>query len=217
MTLSFAVTISGAVEGPGDEAVLRKLIERCGAALGTTYGKSGKDHLLLQLAGYNSAAHHSPWLVLVDLDQDDMATGCVGSLRSFWLPNPAPLMCFRVVVRAVEAWLLADRPNMARFLGVAAQRVPADPEKMSDPKQALVNVARQSRFRRINEGMVPRQGSGRHVGPLYTACLIDFAQNHWDPDIAAQSSASLQRAMVRLSALVLEQSTGMDAAGPAED
>jgi len=58
--------------------------------------------------------------------------------------------------------------------------------------------------------MVPRIGSGRHVGPLYTACLIDFAQNHWDPHAAAQSSASLQRAMLRLSSLISTQSTGMD-------
>src|SRR5438128_2735368 len=103
MKASAPVTLSGAVEGPVDEAVLARLVTEAGASLATVYGKKGKDHLLRQLAGFNSAAQFAPWVVLVDLDRDEE---CAPTCLPAWLPNPAPQMCFRIVVHAVEAWLL---------------------------------------------------------------------------------------------------------------
>jgi hypothetical protein len=41
----------------------------------------------------------------VDLDSD---TGCAPPLCEQWIPGPAPFLCFRVAVREVEAWLMAD-------------------------------------------------------------------------------------------------------------
>jgi len=64
------VVVSAAVEGIVDEAVVRKLIVQAGGRPGTVYGKSGKPHLRRQIQGYNNAARHSPWIVLVDLDRD---------------------------------------------------------------------------------------------------------------------------------------------------
>jgi len=51
------------------------------------------------------------------------------------------------------------------YLSVSANRVPREPEEVPDPKQALVNIARRSRNRAIRQDMVPREGSGRPVGP----------------------------------------------------
>ena len=192
-------TVLGAVEGPGDEAVLRKLVDWSGATLGAVHGMTGKDHLLKHLPGYNNAARYASWVVLVDLDQDDV---CAAGISRRWLPNPAPLMCFRVVVRAVESWLLADRANLTRFLGVSATLLPPDSDPVTHPKRALVDLARRSRLRAIREDMPPRPGSGRQVGPLYTARVIEFATDHWDPDRAADTSDSLRRCMSRLRALV---------------
>jgi len=191
--------VLGAVEGPGDEAILRRLVEGSGATLTVAHGMAGKDHLLKHLPGYNHAAHYSPWVVLVDLDLDDQ---CAGAFCNRCLPDPAPLMCFRVVVRAAESWLLADRANLSRFLGVSAALLSSDPDAVTHPKRALVDLARRSRFRAIREDMAPRPGSGRQVGPLYTARVIEFARLHWDPDRAAGTSESLRRCMNRLRALV---------------
>jgi hypothetical protein len=196
-----SVVISGAVESDVDEAVLRRLVEHVGATLGPIHGKQGKTHLLQRLCGYNRAARLSPWVVLVDLDRD---ADCAPPFRTSWLPNPAPLMCFRVAVRALEAWLLADRERLARFLTIAPSRVPLDPESADDPKRTMVDLARLSRRRDIREDMVPRQGSGRTVGPAYTSRLSEFAldtTSGWRPDVAASTSPSLNRCLGCLSRL----------------
>jgi hypothetical protein len=186
------IVISAAVEGIVDEAVVRKLIAHAGATPGEVYGKQGKSLLRQRIAGYNNAAQRAPWIVLVDLDRDD---DCAPPLRNAWLPHPAPHLCFRIAVREVEAWLLADGERLAELLSVARKRLPADPEGLDDPKTTLVNLARTSRRRAIQEDMVPRQASGRQVGPAYSSRLIEFVSSYWRPDVAAARSESLQRAI----------------------
>jgi hypothetical protein len=114
-------------------------------------------------------------------------------------------MCFRVVVRAIESWLLADRARIARYLGVSKAIVPDDPDALDNPKQHLINLARRSRRRAILDEIVPRQTSGRIVGPLYTSWVIEFASNlegGWRPRVAAERSQSLRRCIGALGRLV---------------
>jgi len=196
-----AVTISGAVEGLIDEAVLRRLIAWTGAVPGPVHGRHGKAFLRKQMDAYNRAARSVPWLVLVDLDHD---ADCPPPLLDEWLPEPAPHMCFRIVVREIEAWLLADRERLARYLGVGVAQIPADPEAIADPKRALVHIARQSRRKDIRADMVPRPRSCREVGPAYNSRLIHFVndqRNGWRPDVAARSSESLRRCLLQLQRL----------------
>jgi hypothetical protein len=202
--VSEPVVISGAVEGILDEAVLRRLIQEIGAITGPVYGKSGKPFLLNKLNAYNQAARFSPWVILVDLDHDD---DCAPPFRESYLPNPAPYMCFRIVIREIEAWLMADRERLAKFLSVGISRIPHDPEKLDSPKSVMVEIARHSRRRDLREDMVPRTGSGRAVGPAYTSHLIEFARNYntgWRPHIAAKTSDSLNRCMVCINGLIVE-------------
>ena len=167
------VVISAAVEGLTDEAVVRKLITQTGAVPGQVYGRMGKGALRARINGYNNAAKHAPWIVLVDLDH---GADCAPSLCKDWIPARASKLCFRVAVREVEAWLLADRERVARFLSVSPSRVPSDPESENNPKQIMVNLAAQSRRKDIRNDMVPRRGSGRDVGPAYTSSsLLKFA------------------------------------------
>jgi hypothetical protein len=201
MMNGFPVVISAAVEGIVDEAVVRRLIEHVGAKLGPVYGKSGKPKLLQHIKGYNEAARLGPWIVLVDLDRD---TECAPPFCAEWLPSVAPKMCFRVAVREVEAWLLADRERLADFLHISISKIPSAPESIEDPKQTMVNMARRSRLRAIQKDMVPRPESGRQVGPAYPSRLIEFVENRekgWRPDVAAGSSSSLHRCLQCLSRL----------------
>ena len=189
------VVISGAVEGFLDEAILKRLIIYAGARPGPVYGKKGKPHLLGKIGGYNQAAQFAPWAVLVDLDQD---AACPPPMRGLWLPQPARNMCFRIVVREIEAWLFADRERLARFLAVSKNLIPTDPEAIVSPKEALAQLAQRSRRRDIREDIAPRPGSGRPVGPSYSSRLIQFVQDAqwgWRPEIATQSSASLTRCL----------------------
>jgi hypothetical protein len=112
-------------------------------------------------------------------------------------------MCFRVAVRAVEAWLLADGEAIAGFLGVARTAIPSrSPDDLDDPKRMLVEIAKSSRRREIREDMVPRPASGRSVGPAYASRLIEFATSAWRPEVAAMCSESLRRAIASLERLV---------------
>jgi len=162
------VVFSAVVEGLTDEIVLRRVVESCGAALGSVYGKNGKDSLRRQLHHYNQAANFLPWIVLIDLDQD---ADCAPAARAIWLTAPAPKMHFRIAVRAVENWLLADRETLAAFLSISEAHIPAEPESLNNPKATLVNLARRSRRRILREEMTPRPGSGRSVGPVYISRL----------------------------------------------
>lgn len=195
--------ISVAVEGPTDEVVACKLITHVGGEPGPVHGKKGKEHIKQHIKGYNNAARHAPWLVLVDLDHEE---DCAPLLCLTWLPHPATGLCFRVVLRAIETWLLADAETLSIFLGVARSRIPDQPESLDDPKTTMVNLARKSRRRAIREDMVPREGSGRSVGPAYTSRLIEYVTAHWRPEAAVNRSDSLARAIRCLRRLVEESS-----------
>lgn len=197
-----SVAAQGAVEGVLDEAVLRRLAADAGIHMGVVFGRSGKPHLRDRIAGYNQAARFSPWIVLLDLDHD---FDCAPSLCAEWLPNPTDHMRFRVAVREIESWLLADRAGIAAFLGVPMRMVPSAVDDLDDPKRTLVEIARNSRRRAIREDMVPRPGSGASIGPAYTSRLVEFVQmgkrGRWQPASAAESSPSLSRCIRALAEL----------------
>jgi hypothetical protein len=186
------------VEGPVDDAVVRRLVQEVGHSVGSVHIKNGKPALLEKLAGYNAAARIAPWLVLLDLNGD---ADCAPRFVDMHLKSPAEHMMFSVAVKQVEAWLLADRTNLARFLRVSQAKLPTDPESLTHPKRVVVDLARYSRDRRTREEMVPRPGSGRSVGPAYVARMIEFIELVWNPDGAAGQSESLRRCIARLRAL----------------
>jgi hypothetical protein len=192
-------SISGVVEGITDQAALTRLIKHINAEVGQLSTSDNKKRLLKQLENYNRAAQFSYWIVLLDLDLDFT---CAVKAKDAWLPNPAEYMCFRIVVRKLESWFLADRENIARFLGVSIAVVPKAPEDLEDPKLEMVNLARRSNKRAIVANMVPREGSGRDTGIAYATMLIDFATNHWSLENAAENSESLRRCIACMKRLV---------------
>ncbi len=195
-----------ALEGASDEGAIQRVLQHCGGHPAGILGRSGKTHLLQRLGSYNAAAAGSPWLVVVDLDNDFAA--CAVDARAAWLPtaNTQPGMCFRIAVREIEAWLLADAEAIADFLGVARTLVPAQPEGLPNPKQEIVKLARKSRKRAIREGMVPRDGSGAVIGPTYVADLNEFASSAWRPMTAAMVAPSLAKFVDRMCDMVLAYS-----------
>jgi hypothetical protein len=196
------IVISSAVEGLVDEAVVKRLIVEAGGEIGPIYGKRGKSLLRQRVNGYNNAARHTPWIVLVDLNRD---ADCPPPLKALWLPNPGLFMCFRIAVRQIEAWLLADRERFASFFRARLSDIPSDPELLDDPKEAVIELSRKSRSRDIRLDMVPRPGSGRKMGPAYVSRLIEYAsdrQRGWRPERAARSSGSLNRSLNRIRELI---------------
>jgi hypothetical protein len=189
-----------AVEDDLSESVIRRLLVDTGRDyfVGTVFGRGGSGYLRSTAKNWNAAAAAgTPILLLTDLDQHP----CPPGLIEDWLDSaPHSNLIFRVAVREVESWLIADREGFAEFLGISDAAMPLQPDQLPDPKQSLVNLARRSRTRKLRESIVPRKDSTAVQGPDYNGCLGDFVRNRWNPNAAMQRSPSLSRAWDRLTA-----------------
>ncbi|MDR0764067.1 MAG: DUF4276 family protein [Synergistaceae bacterium] len=156
------------------------------------FGKIKKN-----IAGYNSAAMFSYFFVITDLDRHE----CAPSLIREWLPAKRNLkLIFRVAVREVESWLLADRENFARFFAVNPALVPFPPDEINDPKQVVFAIAKRSRKRNIREG-IPPTDEYVSIGPGYNIEFRDFIKNYWSLGDARKNSPSLDKALKSLEKL----------------
>ena len=192
--------VSYAVEGRTDQPVAEKLLQASGLNPYRAFITNGKANLDKKLPDLNRSAAHLTWLVIRDLDQDDR-NRCVPDLLVNLLGGRANgRMCFRLAVRSIEAWLMADSEAFAEFFAVR-RRLADRVDELDDPKTSLINLCRSSRRRQIREGLPPSQGSGRRVGPEYVAIMQDFVRRSWCPDRARRRSPSLERALASLDRL----------------
>lgn len=187
------------VEGDLDEAAAVKILAATHHVPGVYYGKRGWGYIRNKIQGFNQAARVLHCLTLVDF----MDTGlpCPPEVVTSWLPHRQPRMLFRVVVRELESWLLADRGNLADFLRVDLALMPLAPEWLADPKHELINIARHSRLRRIRSAVVPDAGTTAQVGKLYVSEMMQFIETRWDLQVARASAPSLDRCLAALEAL----------------
>lgn len=192
------IPVNLAVEDELSETILRKLLRATGRGyhVGHVYRRGGYGYLRRTIPGWNAAAEWTPFVVLTDLDDSPCAAGKL----SEWMPaEPHPNLIFRVAVREVEAWLLADVTNLASFLGVSSRHIPESPEGLTDPKAALIGAAMRSRSKEIKQRMIPRTGGTATQGPDHNGCMGEFVRTRWDPVVASERSPSLARAMRRLA------------------
>lgn len=187
------------VEGRLDEAVAQRLAVDSGFRVENVHGKQGWTFVQKSLPMLNQMARFTPCLALVDFMDTGME--CPPSVPSAWTPDRHPNLIFRVVVRELESWLLADRRGIARFLRIPAVRVPSAPEEEDDPKRTLVNLARGSSSRRVRDALVPARGASAVVGPDYNAELERFIRGEWSPADARVAAPSLDKCMLRLAEL----------------
>jgi hypothetical protein len=176
--------ISFVVEGAIDAAVARKLIRSRGAIPRMERITRGKGTFMAVLPKYNAAARFQRWLAIRDLDHD---ADCAPALLQLHRLQHRDFWSYRIAVREVEAWLMADRDAFADALGVRVAALPTQPEAIGDPKLAIVNLARRSRKRDIRLGLVPEEGAGITIGPEYAAWMSHFAEITWDPDRACET------------------------------
>lgn len=192
------IPIDLAVEDALTEAVLRRIVASCGNryAVGSVYRRGGNGYLRKTIQGWNRAAKGKPFLLVTDLD----AVACPSLLIQEWLgetPKHQNLL-FRVAVREIDAWLLADRDGLSRHLAVKTALVPTSPEDLPDPKCTLIELARASKRRQVRDDLVPRKGSTAKQGPGYNPNLCDFVSATWSVEAAAANAKSLERTLKRL-------------------
>jgi hypothetical protein len=192
------IPINIAVEDLLSETVARRLLADSGRdfAVGVVYNRGGNGYLRKTAKGWNSAAKSTPFFLLTDLD----SVPCPSLLRSTWLSASLhPNFIFRVAVREVESWLLADRHGLSSFLRVPKTSCPEQPDDLSDAKASLVALASRSPLNVIKTRIVPRAKSTAKQGRDYNGCLSDFVMTRWNPSEAALSSPSLDRCRRKLA------------------
>ena len=104
-------------------------------------------------------------------------------------------MIFRIAVREVEGWLLADRQSFSKFIGMSVNLIPEDTETIPDPKQKLIELVRKSKNKELREDIVPSMRTTARVGPNYNGRLGFFVTSYWKIQSAVNHSASLKRAV----------------------
>jgi hypothetical protein len=185
------------VEGEVDEAVARRIINECGYESGSCYGKKGFPYIKEKIQAFNKSAVVLCYLTLVDFMDTEFK--CPPEVVEKWLPHRNNLMIFRVVVREIESWIMADRENLAKFLQVNIEQIPLKPENEYDPKQKLINIARKSRSKAIRDSLVPKQNSTAQVGRLYNFEMKRFIRDYWSLENARANSSSLDKCIKRIS------------------
>jgi hypothetical protein len=136
-----------ATEDELSEMVGHKLVEGAGHGLTVTLRlrRGGFGYLRSSMRKFCELARQMPVLLLTDLD----AAPCPAALIADWSSKNAipDQLIFRVAIRQVESWLLADRESIANFLKIGVRRVPVDPDQLPDAKLTTCEPSATSRTR----------------------------------------------------------------------
>jgi hypothetical protein len=192
MTAPIPVNI--AVEDALSEAVLRRIVTAANRqyTIGVAYSRGGYGYLKRIVPGLNNAARGTPFVLLTDLDKGE----CPAALIAEWLSNPKHHnFLFRVAVREVEAWVIADRPGFAKYLSVKEAIIPEDVDALPDPKSTLLSIVEKCHKRDLRLDLLPRKGSTSSIGPNYNGRMVEFVRSRWNVTEAEQRSPSLARTL----------------------
>ena len=155
-----------------------------------------------RIPGFNQKARfNGPVLVLADLDRP---LSCPAELVQEMTRGLTvePNLLIRVAVLEIEAWIMADRETISRWLGISARNVSQNPESLEDPKRALVQLASRSPRRRLRQDIAPDRVAGTNrTGSNYNDAVGEFVSHLWDPEAARRNSPSLNRAIARIAQL----------------
>ncbi len=188
-----------ATEDALSEAAAEKLLTASGRPIEIEQRlrKDGYGYLKTNFPKFNQvAANIMPVFLLTDLDK----ANCVVDFIADWRKGLelSEQLLFRVAVREVEAWLLADRQAFADWLGISADLVHKEPENLSDPKRELLRLVKRSKKRALRNMILPADTSHCPVGIGYNTELTQYVRKYWHPLTAAASAPSLARALKRI-------------------
>lgn len=164
---------------------------------GPSINARGVTKLVSALPRYlQQAKYMQPVLCVADTDGK-----CALHLITDWLQGrPAGNLILRLAVTEAESWLLADREGFSEALHVPLNKLPNNPDGEHNPKRLVLNLAKRSRDRRIRDEVVSSVDPSK-PGTGYNLHLSRFVRTTWQAARAAESSASLAKALHRLKGL----------------
>jgi hypothetical protein len=160
--------------------------------------KQGFGYLRSRIDNFQALSRTHLVFLLTDLD----SARCAPSLQQSWLRGRSlgPNFLFRVAIREVESWLLADEDGIRSFLKIKSIKLPANLDTIENPKQTLLRLALKSP-KAIRDEVCAPPAAAAVQGPGYNIRLGAFVKDAWNHRKAAGRSESLRRTVRSLSAL----------------
>ena len=145
--------------------------------------KGGSGYLRSNIEKFEKFAKRVPILLITDLDTAGASA-------------PQGIL-FRVAVREIESWLLADHDGISNLLQISPAKLPDNPDILDDPKRSLLHFAKNAP-REIRSDLIADKGVMAAQGMGYNFRLGQFVRESWSPQRAASRSDSLRRTRERL-------------------
>lgn len=189
-----------ATEDVLSEAVALRLVDLTDGKLivSQKLRKSGFGYLKSKFSNFCNLAKSMPVILITDLDN----CPCAPTFVRQWTKDaklPKNLI-FRVAIREVESWIIADNVALSEFFKISQKLIPIVPDELPNPKSTLLSLA-QKAPRNLKEGLVAKKGSLAIQGTEYNIILANFVTKIWNPIRAAENSDSLSRAIKRINEL----------------
>lgn len=188
------IPINLVFEDEPQRVIMEKILKdnRQDIVVGERYLGRGFGYIKKRINNYNIAAERMPFFILTDLDSDV----CAPSKIRLWLDRPIHNnLIFRIAVRQIESWLIADYKNFEKYFQIKPGNIPFDVDNIDNPKSELIKIIKKSKNRTIINDMVPRENSTAKIGPNYNNRINEFVKNYWDSELACNHSGSLYRAI----------------------
>jgi len=155
----------------------------------------GSGALRRNLSKYIDLSKRKRVVVVTDLDD----ALCAPQIINDWFGGAACPngLTFRVAVREIESWILADRSGIAEWMQIPLARVPVAVDDEPDPKKSMIDLARRAKNSDVRRHLPPNPGA--RVGTGYNALLAGFVNENWDVTRAKINSPSLEKAHRRIA------------------
>lgn len=199
-----SLILIGAEDKPSVAACL-KLLKRSPNDLDTKQiwplkRQGGFPGLMQRIPEFNQATSVAGFRVLLLTDLDD--NSCPVLYRDAWVVKHGlhinPNLIFRIAVREIESWALADNEGFAKFFQVPLDKITKSPELSLDPKQEVIQLLALSKHKEIRLGCIPPPEFYSKIGPDYNHYMQLFFSTSWSPLRASKNAPSLKRAYQRL-------------------
>jgi hypothetical protein len=187
-----------ATEDELSEQVGLSLANEAGLQVGLCLRKGGNGYLRSRLSSFCQMARTQTVFVITDLDQ--IQTPAMLIADWFGKQHRPDKLLFRVAVREIESWLIADHLAIRHLFGQKAAKLPNSPDELPDAKQTLLRLA-QFAPRSVRDDLVGARGSVASQGIGYNARLCEWVRETWRPALAAERSPSLAKARAALAEL----------------
>ncbi|MCX7727782.1 MAG: DUF4276 family protein, partial [Chitinispirillaceae bacterium] len=152
----------------------------------------GGNSYLNDLKKINEASRMIPHIILTDLDNSPCVPTFVNKWINFTLNDN---LLFRVAVKEIDAWLIADREAFSEFIGIPLAKIPSDTQTILDPKEFIIQMAKKSKKKHIKD-IIP-VGSAKQ-GPGYNSILTKFITQVWCPYRASKHNESLNKSIKKI-------------------